>query len=62
MPKLKVFLGIGFANASHSDELEIDDDDWNACETDEDREKLIDQYATDWAWNYIDIGAKLSEG
>ena len=62
MPKLKVSLGIGFANARQIDEIEIDNDEWNACETDEDREKLIDQYATEWAWDYIDIGAELSEG
>ena len=59
MPKLKVTLGIGFAGARHEDEIEIDEDEWNDCETEEEREKLIDEYATEWAWDYIDIGANL---
>jgi hypothetical protein len=61
MPELKVSLGIGFANAHQKDILDIDDDEWNACETEEDREKLIDEYAIEWAWNYIDIGATIIE-
>ena len=59
MPKLEVTLGIGIANAMREDVIEIEDDEWNQCETEEDREKLINEYAADWAWNYIDIGANL---
>lgn len=61
MPQIKVSLGIGFANAQQEDTLDIDDEEWNDCETQEAREKLIDEYATEWAWNYIDIGAVLVE-
>jgi hypothetical protein len=61
MPILKVSLGIGFANAQQQDKIEIDEDEWNDCENEEEREKLIDQYAQDWAWNYIDIGAEVVE-
>ena len=61
MPILKVSLGIGFANAKHIEEIEIDDEEWSECETDEERENLIDQYAQEWAWNYIDIGAQIVE-
>lgn len=61
MPKLKVSLGIGFSGARHDDVLDIDDKEWGDCESDSDREKLIDDYAKDWAWNYIDIGATLIE-
>ena len=59
MPTLKVSLGIGIANARQTDEFEIDEDEWNACETEEDREKLIDEYAQQWAWNYIDLAAEI---
>lgn len=61
MPTLKVTLGIGFANARHEASLEIDAAAWYACDTDDDRERLIDQCALDWAWNYIDLGAELVE-
>jgi hypothetical protein len=59
MPTLRVSLGIGLANASQKDEIEIDEDEWGECENDEEREKLINQYAQDWAWNYIEIDADL---
>jgi hypothetical protein len=61
MPKLKVSVGLGFANARQCDDIEIDDEEWNACETEADRQKLIDQYAMDWAWNYIDLAAEVVE-
>ena len=61
MPTLKVSLGIGFANAKHREEIEIDEVEWEYCETEEEREELINQYAMDWAWNYIDIGTELVE-
>ena len=57
MPKLKLSLSIGFPTATHHDEIEIDDEDWSACENDEEREELITEISTEWAWNYISIGA-----
>lgn len=59
MVKLKVTLGIGFARARQEEVLEIDQDEWDACESDDEREELIDDYAKEWAWNYIDIGATV---
>ena len=61
MTTLIVSLGIGIANAKQEEEVEIDDDEWNSCQSDEDREKVIDQYALDWAWGYIDIGAEVKK-
>jgi hypothetical protein len=61
MPKLKVSLSIGYAGARRDDVIEIDDDDWNDCDTEEDREKLIDEYWTDWSQQYIDGGAEIVE-
>jgi hypothetical protein len=59
MPKLRVKLGIGISNAYKEEILDIDDDAWNACTTDEEREKLLDEYADEWAGNYIDLGYSL---
>lgn len=61
MPKLEVTLGIGYVAPQREDVIEIDDHVWDACETDEEREELIDQHAWDWANNYIDIGAHVVE-
>ena len=49
-------LSIGAANASQDDEVEIPDEDLAACETDDERDKLIDGYLQDWMNNYIDAG------
>ncbi len=61
MPQLKVSLGIGFANARQEDVIEIDDNEWNECETEQAQQNLIEEYSQDWAWKYIDIGAVLVE-
>lgn len=61
MANLKVTLSIGYPTAKHEDVIEVDDDELNECETEEDREKLIDQYWQEWAWNYIEGGAELIE-
>jgi hypothetical protein len=61
MPKLKVSLGIGFNGAVHRDVFEIDQEDWDDCKTEQDRETLINNIAMEWAWNYIDIGTTVVE-
>tara|TARA_R110000764_G_scaffold65547_1_gene137214 strand:- start:46 stop:231 length:186 start_codon:yes stop_codon:yes gene_type:complete len=61
MPKIKVTLSIGYPTATHKDELEIDKDEWDHCETEEEREDLINDYWRDWSNNYIDGGAELIE-
>ena len=59
MPMINVKLSIGFPTATHTDTIEIDDDEWNGCETDEERQALIDKYVNEWAWNYIEISAHI---
>ena len=61
MPKMRVNLGIGFVGAVHEDVIEIDDDEWDACESDDEREQLMDNYWKDWSANYIDGGYELIE-
>jgi hypothetical protein len=61
MPKMKVTLGIGFHNANQEDVIDIDETEWNECETDEEREDLINDYWQNWANNYIDGGTEIIE-
>jgi hypothetical protein len=61
MPQIKVTLGIGYPTATHEDVLDIDLDEWEECETDEQREDLVNSYWRDWSNNYIDGGAELIE-
>jgi hypothetical protein len=61
MPKLKVSLGIGLADCKQYDVIEIDKDEWNDCETEEEREQLIEEYAQEWANNLIAIGVQRIE-
>ena len=59
MPTLKVNLSIGFPGADQEEEVEIDGDEWDECETDAEREKLINDYAKEWAWGHIEISAEI---
>ena len=61
MPRLIVKLDIGFPGATHEDFIDIDDDEWADCQTDKQREDLIDSYAMDWANNYIEVSAEIVE-
>ena len=54
MAKFTLHLGIGLANATQDDEVEIPDEELAACATDDERDKLIDGYLQAWMWNYID--------
>ncbi len=45
-------LGIGFANAEHEEEVELEDLPVDP----EEREKVIEDAWKEWAWQYIDGG------
>lgn len=51
--KIKVYLSIGYANAEHNDELDVDIPD-DATETE--AEELKEAAAQDWAYNFMDLG------
>jgi len=55
----KVTLGIGFAGANQEDVIEIDDDDYTSCETEAQKEDLLNEYWRDWSNNYIDGGIQI---
>lgn len=54
--KYRVTLSIGFVGAVHEDVLDVDDEELASCETDEQRDDLLNEYWQDWANNYIDGG------
>ena len=49
MPRFKVTLSIGYQGAEHEDVIDIDDDDWSDCETDEQRETMKNAEWQEWA-------------
>jgi len=55
----RVTLGIGFAGANQEDVIEIDDDDYASCETEAQKEDLLNEYWRDWSNNYIDGGIQI---
>lgn len=59
MPKIRVSLSIGLAGCTQEDILEIDDIEWDECETDEQRDELMDMYWKEWSNGYIDGGVEL---
>ena len=54
MPQIKVTLSIGFSGATHEDVLDISDVEWDACETSDQRDDLMQEYWSDWSNNFID--------
>lgn len=59
MAKLKVELCIGFPTAVKRSVINVDDDELASCETDDEREDLLQGYWQDWANNHIDGSFKL---
>lgn len=55
MPKYRFTLHTGFAEATHEDEYEIDDEDLEGLSKEE-RDKVIEEHWQEWAWNYLDGG------
>ena len=59
MPQIEVTLSIGFSGEVREDVLDISDDEWAACETDNQRNDLLYVYWETWSSNYINGGYKL---
>jgi hypothetical protein len=52
--KYKVTLSIGFVNGRKEKIIDVDDTELKECETEEEKEKLLDDYWQQWAWEHID--------
>ncbi len=61
MPQAEVTLSIGFSTATHEDILDIDEDAYQACKSEEDRETLLNEYWQNWANNYIKGSINISK-
>ncbi len=61
MPNIRVSLSIGYPAAVQEGEIEVDNDEWNDCETEDERQNLINSYWKEWANTYIDGDAELIE-
>lgn len=59
MKTLKVKLSIGYPIAVHEDEIEIHEEGYEACETDEEREEFLANTAQEWANDYIEVSHEL---
>jgi hypothetical protein len=59
MPMIKVTLSIGYPSATRRDEIEVDNDDYNACENDEQREELLFEYWKEWSNDFIESGYEV---
>lgn len=62
MAKFRVTLSIGYSNASREEVIEIDDGELEACTTEQEREKLMNEHWQDWANNFIDGSIEPMEG
>lgn len=56
MVKIKLYVGTGFASAHHEDITEVDREWWESL-TEEERDKELDQMATEYLWNCVECGA-----
>lgn len=60
MPRIKLYLSIGYPTAKHEDEHFIEDAVWDAM-TPAEQEEELSQLAQDWGNNYIDLCAWVVE-
>jgi hypothetical protein len=54
MVQARLTLSIGFVGCRHDEVIDIPDEEYNECETEMDRQDLLDMYWKDWSSNYID--------
>ena len=54
MPRLEVSLNIGLCGAEQEDVIDIDQEDWDACETKAQQQELIHEYWWCWASEHVD--------
>ena len=59
--KIRLTLSIGYANSKHEDIIDVPQDEWDDCETEEQRDELLSQYWQDWSNNFIDGGCEVVE-
>ncbi|NEN88000.1 MAG: hypothetical protein F6K48_03360 [Okeania sp. SIO3H1] len=55
---MKVTLSIGYPGKQEF-EVDIDDDEWNECETEEQQEELKFNYAQDQIWQHLDLDMEI---
>lgn len=62
MPRIKMSLCIGFANAKQTDEYDFpeDDDEWGTMSAEE-RDVKLQEIANDFGSNFIDLAAWVVE-
>ena len=53
MPRIKLYLSIGFVGDEHVEYIDIDDEEWNALTEKEKDIRLNDEWEN-WSGNYID--------
>lgn len=58
--KIKVFVYTGFSNAEHEDYFYVDREKWNLL-TEQEREDLLDSYASEYMSNCIEFGAYVED-
>ena len=54
MPKARMTLSIGYAGAVRNEVIDIDETEWEDCETEQERDDLLHSYWMDWSNNFID--------
>lgn len=61
MPRIKLYVNTGFANAKHVQYYDYPDDEWNKL-TEKEKEKELDTMANEYLSETIDYGAIVEEG
>ena len=54
MAKFKFRIGIGYVGCEEEEVVEIPDEYLNDCESDKEKEKLIDEWFNEWVWQQIE--------
>lgn len=57
MAKYEFYLGVGLVGCVRREDYEIPDEDFEDC-TEDEKEKIITEYLTEWMWNHVEIDFK----
>jgi hypothetical protein len=59
--KAELRLSIGLAGCVQTDEMEIDEDEYNSLETEQQKADYLHEFWVDWIWNHVDGSCEIIE-
>lgn len=56
MAKFKFYVGTGYVGSTREEEVEIPDEEFDGCESQQDKDDIISDWFNDWLGNHLESG------